>query len=89
MSNTNTLSTKTCHPQNHYALLTLPFIQPTFPDVSGAAEKSQGKQIGDCVQIPKDEPPYRRVKIIALTPAMGRTHGIDLRQLSDAQKDEL
>ena len=66
-------------------------IQPSFPDVSWEPLK-EVKVIDKGLRAESEKKTLLSVasKVITLTPAIGtELQGIDLRQLSDAQKDEL
>jgi sulfonate dioxygenase len=90
-NNTNMLSTKYVLSRASELLYLLTPIQPSFPDVSweplkevnvidrGLRANSEKKSLLSAAS-----------KVITLTPTIGtELQGIDLRQLSDAQKDEL
>ena len=92
MNNTNTLSTKyeLSWASEHLLYLAHP-IQPSFPDVSWEPLK-EVKVIdkGLRANSEKNNLLSAASKAITLTPTIGtELQGIDLRQLSDAQKDEL
>jgi sulfonate dioxygenase len=79
-------------PQNHLRFVhNSPFIQPTFPDVSWEPLKEvKVTDRGLRANSEKTNLLSAASKVVAPTPAIGtELHGIDLRQLSDAQKDEL
>jgi len=75
----------------HPFIFTHPHSQPTFPDVSWEPLK-EAKVVdrGPGADSGKKNLLSAASKCITLTPAIGtELRGIDLRQLSDAQKDEL
>jgi sulfonate dioxygenase len=76
-------------PRNSYTWLTP--IQPSFPDVSWEPLKEL-KVIDRGLRASSEKKSLLSAasKVITLTPTIGtELQGIDLRQLSDAQKDEL
>jgi sulfonate dioxygenase len=78
------------HPYPNTRLLTLA-IQPSFPDVSWEPLKEvKVVDRGLLASSEKKTLLSAASKVITLTPAIGtELQGIDLRRLSDAQKDEL
>jgi sulfonate dioxygenase len=88
-SNTNTLSTKYVLSSEPLCLLTP--IQPTFPDISWEPLK-EVKVIDRGLRANPEKKTLLSAasKVTTLTPTIGtELLGIDLRRLSDAQKDEL
>jgi sulfonate dioxygenase len=92
-NNTNTLSTKyvlsRASELNSYTRLTP--IQPSFPDVSWEPLK-EVKVIDRGLRANSEKKNLLSAAsgVITLTPAIGtELQGVDLRHLSDAQKDEL
>jgi sulfonate dioxygenase len=66
-------------------------IQPSLPDISWEPLK-EVKVVDRGLEADPEKKNLLSVasKVVTLTPAIGtELHGIDLRQLSDAQKDEL
>jgi hypothetical protein len=88
-SNTNTLSTKYVPSSESLCFLTP--IQPTFPNISwGPLKEVKVVDRGLHANWEKKNLLSSASKVITLTPTIGtEIHGIDLHQLSDAQKDEL
>ena len=91
-NNTNTLNTKyvPTRASELLSLLTLP-IQPSFPDVSWEPLK-EFKVVDRGLRANPDKKTLLSAasKVITLTPTIGtELQGIELRQLSDTQKDEL
>ena len=88
-SNTNTLSTKYV-PSSEPLFLLTPF-QPTFPDISW--EPLTEVEVIDRGLLANSEKTNllsAASKVITLTPGIGtELQGINLRRLSDAQKDGL
>ena len=78
-----------CYPWNCSAFQFV--FQPTFPDVSWAPlEELKVVDRGLGADPAKKSVLSAASKVITLTPTIGtELHGIDLRRLSDVQKDEL